>query len=140
MNQPQPHVLYVQMVTEHRRITPARAGFARIIDLVADVTPVVEQPPPVAFLLDVAGALRFFGRGPAELAARLRVRALALHDLDLTIGAATNQSRPVRRFLACYEGEPDGHSALGTAVDDAFPLSVRARERVTWLLSWGSAR
>jgi hypothetical protein len=127
------------MVTPHRRITPAPADFERILDVAADVTPVVEQLPPDAFLLDVAGALRFFGRGPADLAARLRVRALALHDLDLTIGAATNRSRPVRRFLAGRGGEPDGDSGLGTTAHDALPLSGRARERVTWLLSWGRA-
>jgi DNA polymerase-4 len=103
MSAPQPHVLYAQMVTEHRRITPAPADFERILDLTVDVTPVVEQLPLVALLLDVEGARRFFDRGPAELAARLRVRALALHDLDLTIGAATN---PLLARMAAHQGTP----------------------------------
>ncbi len=38
MNQ-QPHVLYVQLVTEHRRITPDPADFERVLDLARDLTP-----------------------------------------------------------------------------------------------------
>jgi nucleotidyltransferase/DNA polymerase involved in DNA repair len=100
---PQPHVLYVQLVTPHRRVPPAPGDFERVLDLAIGLTPVVEQLPPDAFLLDIAGALRYFGRSPVELAGRLRVRALALSDLDLTVGVASN---PLLARMAAHQGKP----------------------------------
>ena len=99
----EPHVLYVQLVTPDRRIPPAPGEFEAVLDLAVDLTPVVEQLPPEALLLDVSGALPFFGRTAAELAARLRVRSLARHDLDITVGAATN---PLLARMAAAQGRP----------------------------------
>jgi DNA polymerase-4 len=122
---PQPHVLYAQIVTSHPRIAPPPADFERILDLACGITPVVEQLPPNAFLLDVAGALRYFGRGPEELAGRLRVRALAQSDLDLTVGAGPN---PLLARMAAHQGKPGGVRVLEADRVQAFlaPLPVLA--------------
>ncbi|MFV0130630.1 DNA polymerase thumb domain-containing protein [Streptomyces sp. HMX112] len=61
-----------------------------LIGMLGEFTPVVEASPPDAALADVGGALRYFGRGPAELAAVIRVRALALYGVDCAIGAGPN--------------------------------------------------
>jgi DNA polymerase-4 len=98
----QPDILYVQLVTPHPRIPLAPADFQRILDLVVDLTPVVEQLPPDASLLDIAGALRYFRRTPAELAGRLRVRALAHSGLDLTTAAPN----PLLARMAARQGRP----------------------------------
>jgi nucleotidyltransferase/DNA polymerase involved in DNA repair len=107
-----PHVLYVQLVTPNRRIPPPSADFEAVLDLAVDLTPVVEQLPPDALLLDVAGALPFFGCSAEELAARLRVRALARHDVDLTVGVAEN---PLLSRMIANEGGP---GAVRVLTDD----------------------
>ncbi|GGU55834.1 DNA polymerase Y family protein [Streptomyces lavendofoliae] len=61
-----------------------------LVALLGEFTPVVEAAPPDAALADVRGAARYFGRGPAELAAVIRVRALARYGVDCVIGAGPN--------------------------------------------------
>ncbi|MCZ7430482.1 DNA polymerase Y family protein [Streptomyces sp. WMMC1477] len=74
-----------------------------LLDLLADITPVVQALPPDAALADVRGALRYFGRTATELAELIRVRALALHAVPCTVGVAGN---PLLARMAAYDGEP----------------------------------
>ncbi|MEU6121698.1 hypothetical protein [Streptomyces sp. NPDC047123] len=75
--------LYVRFL-----LTPAReADLPRLLDLLGAFTPQVEALPPDAALVDVRGARRYFRRGAAELAALIRVRALALYGVECAIGA-----------------------------------------------------
>ncbi|WP_329165222.1 hypothetical protein OG709_06635 [Streptomyces sp. NBC_01267] len=71
--------------------------------LTEDLTPVVQAFPPDAVLLDVHGAQRYFGRSATELAALLRVRALAHHGLGCTIGIGPN---PLLATMAAREARP----------------------------------
>lgn len=75
----------------------------RLVDLLGEFTPVVEAAPPHEALADVRGALRYFDREPAELAALIRVRALALHGVDCVIGAGPN---PMLARMAAREARP----------------------------------
>ncbi|MEU0674090.1 hypothetical protein ABZ330_14560 [Streptomyces sp. NPDC006172] len=63
------------------------AAFPELLGLLEEFTPVVEALPPDGALADLRGAERYFGRGAAELASVIRVRALALHGVDCVIGA-----------------------------------------------------
>ncbi|WP_327410160.1 hypothetical protein OG458_32075 [Streptomyces sp. NBC_01281] len=63
------------------------AEFPRLLGLLEEFTPVIEALPPDGALLDVRGAERYFGRGPAGFASLIRLRALALHGVDCVIGA-----------------------------------------------------
>ncbi|MFF8377409.1 hypothetical protein ACF07V_14935 [Streptomyces sp. NPDC015661] len=81
----------------------AEVMLPRLVDLLGEFTPVVEAAPPCEALADVRGALRYFGRGPAELASVIRVRALALHGVDCVIGAGPN---PMLARLAAREARP----------------------------------
>ncbi|MFF3761459.1 hypothetical protein [Streptomyces sp. NPDC002185] len=86
------------------RLEPAdEAALPRLVDLLREFTPVVEAAPPREALADVRGALRYFGRTPAELASVVRVRALALYGVDCVIGAGPN---PMLARLAAREARP----------------------------------
>ncbi|MCG7207634.1 MULTISPECIES: DNA polymerase Y family protein [Streptomyces] len=63
------------------------AALPGLLGLLEEFTPVVEALPPDRALADLRGAERYFGRGAVELAAVIRVRALALHGVDCAIGA-----------------------------------------------------
>ncbi|MDJ1136781.1 DNA polymerase Y family protein [Streptomyces iconiensis] len=78
----EPHVLYVHFGAR------ARERYEELLALLADFTPVVQALPPDAALADVRGALRYFARDAAGLARLVRLRALALHGTDCTIGVA----------------------------------------------------
>ncbi|MFE0651765.1 hypothetical protein ACFVZH_24565 [Streptomyces sp. NPDC059534] len=95
------------------------AMLPRLVDLLGEFTPVVEAAPPGALLADVGGALRYFGRGPAELAAGIRVRALALHGVDCVIGAGPN---PMLARMAARDARP----GITLVVDDPAAF-LRAR-------------
>ncbi|WP_189134266.1 DNA polymerase Y family protein [Wenjunlia tyrosinilytica] len=100
----------------HLHTTPEE--YPKLLDLLGGITPVVEALPPDAALLDVRGAVRYFGRGPRELADLIRVRALALHGVTCTIGVASN------RLLATMAAQ-SGPSDAVRAVDDT-PEAVTA--------------
>ena len=125
-----------------------RGSCAQLLGLLEEFTPVVEALPPDAALADVRGALRYFGRDAAGLAALVRVRALALHGVDCAIGAAAEpaarpdgrrgsraRERPgwcpmtpvaVAEFLA---GRPVAALHGVGAGDRPHPVRVRARHR-----------
>ncbi|MCT2588927.1 hypothetical protein LHJ74_03080 [Streptomyces sp. N2-109] len=77
--------------------------YPQLLELLGDITPVVQALPPDAALLDVRGALRYFGRDAAGLAALIRLRTLALHGVDCTVGVAAN---PLLARMAAYDGPP----------------------------------
>ncbi|MFF9865560.1 hypothetical protein ACF1G0_09050 [Streptomyces sp. NPDC013953] len=92
-------ILYVRFRLEpmHEALLPHLMG------LLGQFTPVVEAAPPDAALADVRGAVRYFGRGPAELAALIRVRALALYGVECAIGAGPN---PLLARMAARDAAP----------------------------------
>ncbi|GFH37113.1 DNA polymerase [Streptomyces pacificus] len=79
---------------------PDGAAFAGLLGMLGAVTPVVEAVGRDAALADVSGALRYFGRDAAGLAALIRVRALALYGVDCVIGAGPN---PLLARMAALE-------------------------------------
>ncbi|WP_326569910.1 hypothetical protein OIE69_42945 [Actinacidiphila glaucinigra] len=66
------HVLHVRADRAVRE-----SGYAELLGMLGEVTPVVQPLPPAAALANVAGALRYWDRTPYELAQRIRARALA---------------------------------------------------------------
>jgi DNA polymerase IV len=94
----EPHVLYVHF-------GGARDHYSELLELLADLTPVVQPLPPDAALADVRGALRYFRRDAAGLATLLRTRALALYGSDCTVGVAVN---PLLARMAAQDGPPGG--------------------------------
>ncbi|MEU6865962.1 hypothetical protein ABZ924_22365 [Streptomyces sp. NPDC046876] len=64
--------------------------YAGLLELLGELTPAVQPAPPDTALADLRGALRYFGRSAPELAALIRVRALARYGVDCAIGAAGN--------------------------------------------------
>ncbi|MDI3388821.1 hypothetical protein QIS99_21880 [Streptomyces sp. B-S-A8] len=81
----------------------AEALLPELIALLDELTPVVEAAPPDTALADVRGALRYFDRDTEQLAALVRVRALALHGVDCVIGAGPN---PMLARMAAREARP----------------------------------
>ncbi|MFB7411384.1 hypothetical protein ACFCZ2_29815 [Streptomyces sp. NPDC056202] len=61
--------------------------YRTVLDLLADVTPLVQPIPPGTALAQIGGVLRLHEAAPDEIARRVRVRAL-LHGTDVRIGVA----------------------------------------------------
>ncbi|NEB94310.1 DNA polymerase Y family protein [Streptomyces bauhiniae] len=76
---------------------------AGLLGLLEEFTPVVEGLPPDGALADLRGAERYFGRGPVELAALIRVRALARYGVDCVVGAGPG---PMLARMALREARP----------------------------------
>ncbi|MEV4438805.1 hypothetical protein AB0K09_07245 [Streptomyces sp. NPDC049577] len=74
-----------------------------LLALLAEITPAVQALPPDAALMDVRGAVRYFGHGPEELGALVRVRALARYGVDCTVGVAAN---PMLARMVARDGAP----------------------------------
>ncbi|MFJ3928116.1 hypothetical protein [Streptomyces sp. NPDC090022] len=92
-------------------------AYAGVLGVFEAVTPVVQPVPPDTVLLDLRGALRYFGRDTAELAALIRVRALALYGVECTVGGAGN---PMLARMALRAAVPGG-----TLIIDQDEASVR---------------
>ncbi len=103
-----PHVLYVHFHTPSGEPL-AEEAYPPLLALLGEITPVVEALPPDAALADVRGSVRYFGRTAAELAALIRVRALALYATDATVGVAGN---PALARMAAHDGPPGAVRAL----------------------------
>ncbi|MFE0516951.1 hypothetical protein [Streptomyces sp. NPDC058964] len=78
-------------------------AFPELLSLLEEFTPVVEALPPDGALADLRGAERYFGRTATELAAVIRVRALALHGVDCAIGAGPG---PILARMALRDARP----------------------------------
>jgi DNA polymerase-4 len=100
-----PRLLHVLHVRFHLPggAAPGADAYEHLLGLVSGFTPVVEALPPDAALADVRGSLRYFGQDAAGLALLLRVRALAQHGADCTIGIAAT---PQLARLASREAAP----------------------------------
>ncbi|MFJ6616809.1 DNA polymerase thumb domain-containing protein [Kitasatospora sp. NPDC091335] len=71
-----------------------RAGFdtyRELFTVLGDTTPVVQALPPDSALLDLAGATRYFGLAPEQLADRLQTRLAARYGLASTGGIGPNR-------------------------------------------------
>ncbi|MEU5593573.1 hypothetical protein [Streptomyces sp. NPDC020298] len=79
------------------------AALSGLLGLLEEFTPVVEALPPDGALADLRGAERYFGRDAVELAAVIRVRALALYGVDCVIGAGPG---PLLARMALREARP----------------------------------
>ncbi|UXY26656.1 DNA polymerase Y family protein [Streptomyces sp. HUAS TT20] len=79
------------------------AALPGLLGLLEEFTPVVEALPPDGALADLRGAERYFGRSAVELAAVIRVRALALYGVDCVIGAAPG---PMLARMALRDARP----------------------------------
>lgn len=87
------------------------AALPRLLTLLGEFSPVVEALPPDAALVDVRGAMRYFGRDAVELASVIRVRALAHHGVDCVIGAGPG---PMLARMAVREAAPGVTRVVGT--------------------------
>ncbi|MBT2387661.1 hypothetical protein J7E86_29670 [Streptomyces sp. ISL-11] len=85
-----------------------------LLGLLAEVTPVTQALPPDAALMDVRGAVRYFGHDPAGLAELLRVRTLARYAVDCTVGIAGN---PMLARMAAQDGAPGAVRTLSGEPD-----------------------
>ncbi|MGA4842893.1 DNA polymerase Y family protein [Streptomyces sp. G45] len=85
------------------------AALPGLLGLLEEFTPVVEALPPDGALADLRGAERYFGRGAAELASVIRVRALALHGVDCAIGAGPG---PMLARVALRDARPGAVCAV----------------------------
>ncbi|MDF2256475.1 DNA polymerase Y family protein [Streptantibioticus ferralitis] len=107
---PAPHVLYAHFHSD----TLGEEAYGWLLALLGEITPVVEALPPDAALADVRGSLRYFGRTAEELAALIRVRALARYGVDCTVGVAAN---PVLARMVAHDGPPGAVRTLPAAPD-----------------------
>lgn len=77
----------------HVRSTPdSPLQYQQLLTLLATFTPAVQALPPTAALAQARGALRVYGCGPAELAQRFRVQALAWYGLRTRVGIGINRT------------------------------------------------
>ncbi|RMB86583.1 DNA polymerase thumb domain-containing protein [Streptomyces shenzhenensis] len=90
------------------------AALPGLLGLLAEFTPVVEALPPDGALADLRGAERYFGRGAADLAAMIRVRALALYGIDCAIGAGPG---PLLARMALKDARPGAIRAVPEGPD-----------------------
>ncbi|MFD0314034.1 DNA polymerase Y family protein [Streptomyces flavalbus] len=99
------------------------AALPGLLGLLEEFTPVVEALPPDGALADLRGAERYFGRTAVELAAVIRVRALALHGVDCAIGAGPG---PMLARMALRDARPGVTGVLPAGPDGIADLPVTA--------------
>lgn len=80
-----------------------RETWETLLQVLGDITPVVEAVPPDAALADVSGSVRYFDCDAVEIARLVRVRMLALYGLDCAVGVAPN---PMLARMAGQHGPP----------------------------------
>jgi DNA polymerase-4 len=104
------------------RIDRYREISARVMELLREVTPAIEQISVDEAFLDVAGARRLFG-SPEQIAQRLRSRIREELDLPSSVGGSV--SRAVAK-IASAQAKPDGMLIVPAEQTAAFlaPLPV----------------
>ncbi len=115
-----PGILYVHA---HRRGggAPGEELYARVLDLLAEFTPVVQALPPDAALADVRGSLRYFATDAPALAERIRARIAGLYQLRSTVGVAAN---PLLARMVAHDGPPCAVRVLPGASDEAAAVAA----------------
>ncbi|MFF0222505.1 hypothetical protein [Streptomyces sp. NPDC004629] len=92
------------------------AALPGLLGLLEEFTPVVEALPPDGALADLRGAERYFGRSAVDLAAVIRVRALARYGIDCAIGAGPG---PLLARMALRDARPGVTRAVPEGPDSA---------------------
>lgn len=87
----------------HEAETGIEAALPALLGLIEDLSPVVQALPPDSALVDVRGAERYFGQDAAQIAAVLRVRALAHVGAGCAIGVAAT---PMLATMAARRAAP----------------------------------
>lgn len=108
--------------------------YEELLGLLAQFTPVIEALPPDTALADVRGALRYFDRDAAGIAALVRLRALAWYGVRCTIGIGGN---PLLARMAAQDAAPGGIRSV--PADDRSLSSFLARRPATALYGVGPA-
>ncbi|MET8855537.1 hypothetical protein [Streptomyces sp. NPDC004579] len=68
----------------------ADEAYRRVLELLADVSPVVQAIPPGAALVELKGVLRYHQLGPQRLGELIRVRSVARLGVDLRLGIGSS--------------------------------------------------
>lgn len=82
----------------------SREAYGQVFTALADITPTVQALPPDAALLDITGALNYFGRSPAGIADLVQTRLLARYGLRVTVGGGPNRMLATMAADACSTG------------------------------------
>ncbi|MFD5570705.1 hypothetical protein ACFWJA_46590, partial [Streptomyces cadmiisoli] len=61
-------------------------SYRQVLELLAELSPVVQALPPTAALVELKGALRYHGADGRRLAEVLRVRTLSRLGVDVRVG------------------------------------------------------
>ncbi|MFG2225850.1 hypothetical protein [Streptomyces sp. NPDC048644] len=130
---PEPGTLHIRFGTADGGPVGAET-YEQLLGLLAQFTPAVEALPPDAALADVRGALRYFGRDAAGIAALVRLRALAWYGVRCTIGVAGN---PLLARMAA-QGAPPGEVRVVPA-DEGSVAAFLARRPAAALHGVGPA-
>ncbi|MEQ6028065.1 hypothetical protein SOM70_36540 [Streptomyces salinarius] len=100
--------------------------YRQVLELLADLSPVVQALPPSAALVELKGALRYHGPQVQRLGEVLRVRALTRLGVDVRVGIG-----PTVTVAATASGQVDPPGGVltvspGQAADWLAPLPVEA--------------
>ncbi|MFD7620202.1 hypothetical protein [Streptomyces sp. NPDC059802] len=104
------HQPYVLRIHTHLPHHPGAELYPQLLELLETITPTVQALQPDAADIEIGSAVRFFGRTPHELAHLVRLRALALLGLNLTIGGGRS------RMIAAMAADATALGAL-TCID-----------------------
>ncbi|MER6695431.1 DNA polymerase Y family protein, partial [Streptomyces minutiscleroticus] len=105
---------------------PGEETYRQVLELLAELSPVVQALPPAAALVDLTGALPYHGVGARHLGEILRVRAISRLGVDVRVGIG-----PTITVAATASGQVDEPGGvLAVAPDEAAdwlgPLPVEA--------------
>ncbi|WP_331748674.1 hypothetical protein [Streptomyces chartreusis] len=89
--------------------------YRRVLELLAELSPVVQTLPPTAALVELKGALRYHGTDPRHLGEILRVRTLSRLGVDVRVGVGP--SIAVAATASAQVPQPGG--VLAVAPDQA---------------------
>lgn len=93
------------------------AAYRQVLELLAELSPVVQALPPTAALVELKGALRYHGTGARRLGEILRIRSLSRLGINVRVGigptitvaaTASAQVPPPGGILAVAPGEVEG--------------------------------
>ncbi|GAA5021617.1 DNA polymerase Y family protein [Streptomyces siamensis] len=93
--------------------------YRQVLELLAELSPVVQALPPTAALVDLHGALRYHGATARRLAEVLRVRAIARLGVDVRVGIG-----PTVTVAATASAQVPGPGGV---------LAVDAEQAIGWL-------
>ncbi|MFJ7137976.1 DNA polymerase Y family protein [Streptomyces fungicidicus] len=101
-------------------------AYRQVLEELAGLSPVVQALPPSAALVELKGALRYYGPDTRRLGEMLRVRTLSRLGVDVRIGIGP--SITVAATASAQLPEPGGVLAVtpGEAADWLAPLPVEA--------------